>query len=40
MALLIDALYVMREALKLVYVVLTSPFAIVAGLLMLGNNNF
>lgn len=38
MSLLIDMIYIIRELVKLTYVVLTSPFAIIAGLLLLGNN--
>lgn len=37
MALLIDIIYVVRELVKLTYVVVTSPFAIVGSLLMLGS---
>ncbi len=39
MSYLIDLIYIVRELLKLAYVVITSPFAIVAGLLMLGTNS-
>ncbi len=39
MALLIDAIYVLRELGKLIFVIVTSPFAFVAGLLtVLGSN--
>lgn len=38
MALIIDAIYVCRELVKLVFVVITSPFALVGSLLMLGSN--
>jgi hypothetical protein len=37
MALFIDIIYVLRELTKLIYVVVTSPFAIVGSLLMLGS---
>ncbi|MEX1199879.1 MAG: hypothetical protein WEB02_03725 [Methylophaga sp.] len=37
MAFIIDSIYVCRELLRLVFVVLTSPFAIVGSLLMLGS---
>lgn len=37
MALFIDIIYVLRELGKLTYVVVTSPFAIVGSLLMLGS---
>ncbi|EMR12958.1 hypothetical protein MPL1_07408 [Methylophaga lonarensis MPL] len=36
MSLIIDLIYITRELTKLAYTVITSPFAIVAGLLMLG----
>lgn len=39
MSLLIDIIYIVRELIKLSYVVLTSPFGIIAGLLMLGSYN-
>jgi len=39
MSLLIDMIYIVRELSKLAYVVLTSPFALLAGFLMLGSNN-
>lgn len=40
MSLLIDGLIVARELLLLTYVVVTSPFAMIAGgLLLLGNSN-
>jgi hypothetical protein len=39
MALLIDVLYVLRELGKLLFVIVTSPFAFAAGLLtVLGSN--
>lgn len=38
MALIIDIIYIVRELLKLLFVVATSPFALVAGLLMLGSH--
>lgn len=37
MAFIIDSIYVCRELLRLVFVVITSPFAIVGSLLMLGS---
>lgn len=37
MSLLIDVIYVLRELSKLLFVVLTSPFALVGSLLMLGS---
>lgn len=37
MALLIDIVYIFRELSKLTYVVVTSPFAVVGSLLMLGS---
>jgi len=37
MALFIDIIYLGRELSKLLYVVLTSPFAVVGSLLMLGS---
>jgi hypothetical protein len=37
MALLIDIIYIFRELGKLIYVVVTSPFALVGSLLMLGS---
>jgi len=40
MSYLIDAIIIFREMVKLSFVVLTSPFAIIGGLLLLGNNNF
>jgi len=40
MSYIIDAICVVREIVKLSFVVLTSPFAIIGGLLLLGNNNF
>ncbi len=39
MALLIDIIYVLRELTKLIYVVVTSPFAIVGSLMMLGSQH-
>ncbi len=39
MAFIIDSIYVVRELLKLLYVVVTSPFAVVAGLLMMGTTS-
>lgn len=39
MSYLIDLIYIVRELLILTYVVITSPFAIMAGLLMLGSYN-
>lgn len=38
MALIIDVIYVSRELVKLLFVVITSPFALVGSLLMLGSN--
>jgi hypothetical protein len=38
MALIIDLIYVLRELGRLAYVVVTSPFAIVGSLLMLGSH--
>ncbi len=38
MGLIIDFIYVLRELVKLLFVVMTSPFAFVRGLLMLGSN--
>ncbi len=38
MALIIDVIYVTRELVKLLFVVITSPFALVGSLLMLGSN--
>ncbi|KGM06858.1 hypothetical protein LP43_1351 [Methylophaga thiooxydans] len=38
MALIIDLIYVFRELIKLVFVVITSPFGLVGSLLMLGSN--
>ena len=37
MAFLIDAIYVLREVGKLLFVVATSPFAIIGSLLVLGS---
>lgn len=37
MALIIDAIYIMRELSKLFYVVVTSPFAVIAAALMIGS---
>ena len=37
MALIIDTIYVLRELRTLVFVVLTSPFALVGCLMMLGS---
>lgn len=37
MALFIDIIYIIRELGKLTYVVITSPFAIVGSVLMLGS---
>ncbi len=37
MAFIIDSIYVCRELLRLLFVVITSPFAIVGSLLMLGS---
>ena len=39
MALFIDAIYVLREIGKLIFVIITSPFAFVAGLLTLVGSN-
>jgi len=39
MGYVIDLFYVLHELVKLSYVVITSPFAILAGLLLLGNNS-
>jgi hypothetical protein len=38
MGLIIDFIYVLRELVKLLFVVMTSPFAFVGGLLMLGSH--
>ncbi|MEX0614357.1 MAG: hypothetical protein WD177_00490 [Methylophaga sp.] len=40
MAFIIDSIYVCRELLRLVFVVITSPFAIVGSLLMLGSTSW
>lgn len=40
MAFIIDSIYVCRELLRLLFVVTTSPFAIVGGLLMLGSTSW
>ncbi|MDX1572635.1 MAG: hypothetical protein R3341_01320 [Methylophaga sp.] len=40
MAFIIDSIYVCRELLRLVFVVVTSPFAIVGSLLMLGSTSW
>ena len=37
MAFIVDCIFIARELIKLGFVVLTSPFAIVASLLMLGS---
>lgn len=37
MAFIIDLIYICRELLRLLFVVLTSPFAIIGSLLMLGS---
>ncbi len=37
MAFIIDCIYVCRELLRLFFVVITSPFAIIGSLLMLGS---
>lgn len=37
MALIIDAIYIVRELAKLFYVVATSPFAVIAATLMIGS---
>lgn len=37
--LIIDAIYVLRELFKLLFVVMTSPFALVGGLLVLGSQH-
>ena len=37
MSLIIDFIYVSRELLRLLFVVMTSPFAIVGSLLMMGS---
>jgi len=39
MAFLIDIIYIVRELTKLLFVLITSPFAIVGGLLMLGSQS-
>jgi hypothetical protein len=39
MSVLIDTIYVARELMRLTYVVITSPFGLMAGLLMLGSYN-
>lgn len=38
MSLIIDLIYVFRELVKLVFVVITSPFALVGSFLMLGSS--
>jgi hypothetical protein len=38
MGLVIDFIYVLRELAKLLFVVVTSPFAFVGGLLVLGSS--
>lgn len=38
MALIIDSIYVFRELIKLLFVVMTSPFALVGSLLMFGSS--
>jgi hypothetical protein len=38
MGLVIDFIYVLRELAKLLFVVVTSPFAFVGGLLVLGSH--
>lgn len=41
MTYIIDALYIVRELLKLSFVIITSPFAFIAvGLLFMGNSKF
>lgn len=37
MAYIADTIYILRELTRLLYVVMTSPFAIVGSLLMLGS---
>ncbi len=37
MAFIIDSIYICRELLRLLFVVITSPFAIIGSLLMLGS---
>jgi hypothetical protein len=39
MGLIIDFIYVLRELIKLSYVVITSPFAVVASLLLVGSHS-
>lgn len=36
MAFIIDAIYIFRELIRLLFVVVTSPMAIIGGLLLLG----
>jgi len=38
MTLIIDSIYVFRELIKLLFVVMTSPLALVGSLLMLGSS--
>jgi len=38
MTYIIDAIYIFREIMKLSFVVITSPFGIIGGLLLLGGN--
>lgn len=40
MGFIIDFIYVLRELAKLLFVVATSPFAFVGGLLVLGGNHY
>ncbi len=40
MAFIIDSIYVCRELLRLVFVVIASPFAIVGRLLLLGSTSW
>lgn len=40
MAFFIDLIYVCRELVRLLFVVITSPFAIVGSLLMLGSTGW
>ena len=37
MAFIIDSIYICRELLRLLFVAITSPFAIIGSLLMLGS---
>lgn len=39
MAFIIDMIYIIRELVKLLFVVMTSPFALIGSLLLLGSQN-